>query len=110
MNRYGEEEVRTWYFEYWEKMNTNYKYNRSFQYKAMTKKEHQDYFHQFSIIADAFRSCLPKTRIGGGGFPVRMYSENDFTQMLATWKKEKQKPDFISINCYPYIQEKGVDT
>lgn len=103
--RYGSEEVQNWYFEYWEKTNVNYQPLESYQYTAMAEEGHKDYFHRFSIIAEVFHGCLPEIRIGGGGFPIRLYGENGFAQILTVWRQEKEKPDFISLSSYPYMQE-----
>lgn len=110
VNRYGAEEVGGWYFEYWEKTNVNYRTLESYHYTAMAEEGHRDYFRRFSVIAGVLRECLPSVRIGGGGFPVRLYGENGFAQILTVWKQEKERPDFISLNCYPYMQEKEADS
>ena len=110
INRYGAEEVQNWYFEYWEKTNVNFRTLESYHYITMAEEGHKDYFWRFSIIAEVFRKCLPKVRIGGGGFPVRLYGENGFAQILTVWKQEKEKPDFISLSCYPYLQEKEAES
>lgn len=106
INRYGSKEVRSWYFEYWEDTNVNYRTLDTYDYSMVAEEGHRAYFRCFSIIASAFRGHLPGVRIGGGGFPVRLYRENGFAQILSVWKQESQRPDFISLNCYPYIQEK----
>ncbi|MCD8370442.1 MAG: helix-turn-helix domain-containing protein [Clostridiales bacterium] len=106
VNRYGSAEVQTWYFEYWEKTGMGYSDIGSYQFREAPEERHREYFHQFSLIAGEFRRCLPSVRIGGGGFPVRLYGEDRFTWMLNVWKMEKEKPDFISLTSYPYIQEK----
>lgn len=104
-NRYGSKEVLGWYFEYWEKTNVKYTRLNSYDYTTMAAESHKDYFHSFSLIAGALRERLPEARVGGGGFPVRLYGENGFAQMLTVWKQEPERPDFISLSCYPYIQE-----
>lgn len=71
----------------------------------MQAENHKSYFRQFSLIAGSFRSVFPDIKIGGGGFPIRLYGENGFAQILTVWKQEKEKPDFLSLNCYPYIME-----
>lgn len=109
VNRYGSKEVSGWYFEYWEDTNVHYHTLETYSYKAMAEEGHKQYFQYFSIIAGIFRQCLPQVQIGGGGFPVRLYGENGFAQILTVWKQEKELPNFISLSCYPYIQEKEGD-
>ncbi|MCD8020162.1 MAG: helix-turn-helix domain-containing protein [Clostridiales bacterium] len=106
LKRYGYEEVESWYFEYWEPTNMRYRDLNAFHFTEMEEAGHQDYFRCFTIVAEELRKCVPHVRIGGGGFPVRMYGEKGFTQMLTNWKGESQRPDFISLSCYPYIQER----
>ncbi|MDY2939273.1 MAG: helix-turn-helix domain-containing protein [Fusicatenibacter sp.] len=105
VKRYGSEEVETWYFEYWEKEETQFQ-NLSYQFTPLSESEHENYFCQFDVLANALRSCIPGVKIGGGGFPLQHYGEMKFTQMLKNWKNHREKPDFISISCYPYQQEK----
>ncbi|MGN1193345.1 MAG: helix-turn-helix domain-containing protein [Dorea sp.] len=105
VKRYGSEEVGKWYFEYWEKEETQFQ-DLSYQFSPMSETEHEKYFSRFDILADALRSCIPDVKIGGGGFPLQHYGEQGFKKMLELWKKHREKPDFISLSCYPYQQEK----
>lgn len=105
IKRYGSWEVRNWYFEYWEAPIQNDEVG-TLQYAQLTDINHQAYFHQFSIIAKALRSQLPEARIGGAGFPVRIYGEVAFSRILSFWKQSEQLPDFLTLSCYPYQQEK----
>ncbi len=106
IKRYGSWEVRQWYFEYWEKPVWFQGQNAALQYSEMDEASHREYFRQFHIIAGALREQLPEAKIGGAGFPVRIYGGDSFAGMLALWKQEIQKPDFLSLSCYPYLQEK----
>lgn len=105
VNRYGHEVVEKWYFEYWEKEGTRFQ-NLSYQFSLMSDEKHEKYFGEFDIVANAIRSCLPEARVGGGGFPLQHYGKKGFANMLELWKRHKEKPDFISLSCYPYQQEK----
>lgn len=106
IERYGSWAVRSWYFEYWEKPVRDNDAAGTLQYARMTEKHHQEYFRHFSVIAKALRSQLAEARIGGAGFPVRVYGETAFSQILALWKQSEQLPDFLTLSCYPYQQEK----
>lgn len=105
IKRYGSWEVRTWYFEYWEEPISDDDAG-TLQYAQLTVEHHQAYFRQFSSIAKALRSQLPDAHIGGAGFPVRIYGEAAFSQILTQWKQAEQLPDFLSLSCFPYQQEK----
>ena len=110
IRRYGSWEVSQWYFEYWEKPEQTANDHIALCYDGMDDSQHKNYFAQFNIIAGALREQLPKTKIGGAGFPVRIYGEDNFTRLLKLWSLEKEQPDFLSISCYPYMQEKKNNT
>ncbi len=106
VKRYGSREVRTWYFEYWERPEEDAKSSGTLQYALMDDERHRRYFSQFDAVARALRSQLPDARIGGAGFPVRVYGREAFSRILSLWSTFEQLPDFITISCYPYQQEK----
>lgn len=105
IKRYGYEEVKKWYFEYWEKEGTSFR-NLSYEFTPMEESGHQGYFHRFDILARTMKTALPEIHIGGGGFPLQHYGGKEFAKMLTLWKKHEELPDFISLNCYPYQQKK----
>lgn len=105
IKRYGSWEVSQWYFEYWEKPECSCIDEVALGYADLNEARHREYFAQFHIIAKTLREQLPKAKIGGGGFPVRIYGETFFINFLRLWKKEQQQPDFLSLSCYPYMQE-----
>ncbi|MGN0293565.1 MAG: helix-turn-helix domain-containing protein [Lachnospiraceae bacterium] len=105
IKRYGSREVGDWYFELWENLDRHEEFQKSHRYTAMTEQQHRAYFHRFTVIAGALRSYLPEVKIGGGGFPIRFYGEEGFAGMLTAWNEEPQKPDFLSLSCFPYQQE-----
>ncbi len=91
--RYGEEEVRSWYFEVWNEPNL-----RSFF--AGTQEE---YFQLYAVTVDAVRSVCPKYRVGGPST-----SGADFREDLGYLKEflrhcsERRIPvDFVSAHPYP---------
>lgn len=106
IKRYGSWEVSQWYFEYWEKPEQSAANEITLRYAGLNDDQHKNYFRQFNIIARSLRNQLPKGKIGGAGFPVRIYGEDHFARLLTLWKQEEQQPDFLSLSCYPYMQEK----
>ena len=107
IKRYGAEEVQTWYFEYWKKEDLVFQ-ELSYSFTPMSEEAQQEYFRRFDVAAGAFREVLPEVRIGGGGFSMQHYGRDGFLYILNSWKKHREKPDFISLNCYPYqIQKEG---
>lgn len=106
VSRYGEDEVKGWYFEIWEKTQIGYESRLSYSSPQVSPQHHRAYFRLFNTIAGAIREIIPEAKIGGGGFVVRVYSQESFTEVLSMWKEERCHPDFISITCYPYSLEK----
>lgn len=105
IKRYGSWEISQWYFEYWEMPETPVSGDMALRYAELNATQHKTFFRQFNIIAGALREQLPKAQIGGAGFPIRIYGETHFTEILQMWERERQQPDFISLSCYPYMQE-----
>ncbi len=106
VKRYGEEEVGQWYFEYWEDNGIFFDAAGEFSVEEIDKEGHLDYLRRFGLIAEALRKIIPEAKIGGAGFVTRILGEKRLGKMLSIWKEQEQTPDFISINCYPYILEK----
>ena len=104
--RYGSYEVSSWVFECWERPVGDGDRSETLQYALMTESDHRRYFADFSIIAEELRRLLPVSCIGGAGFPARVYGEDNLARILSVWKDFDQAPDYISITCYPYRQEK----
>jgi len=53
--RYGEDEVRTWYFEVWNEPNLG----------GFFAGKQEDYFHLYDVTAKAIKSVSPAYRVGG---------------------------------------------
>ncbi len=97
INRYGLEEVETWYFEQWSGEDfENNSYN-------------SDFFLVFSLLYRVLKKHSRKIRVGGGGIGIQ-YGSGNLDKLVSIWSKEKYQPDFISLYCYPYIKgdEDGV--
>jgi beta-xylosidase/AraC-like DNA-binding protein len=88
MNRYGVEEVETWYFECW-------------------KDEYDDrsatvYYDLFDMTYEVIKSFSHKIKFGGAGLSIRFGMKN-FYEILQGWEKRKNRPDFLSLYLYPYV-------
>jgi len=88
MNRYGIEEVETWYFEFW-------------------KDEYDDngssfYYELFDMTYEIIKSFSHKIMFGGAGLSIRFGMKN-FYEILESWRKRKNHPDFLSLYLYPYV-------
>ncbi len=105
-SRYGSWEVRSWFFEIWERPDGDEESQGVLQYAQMDDADHRRFFEQFDAVARAARSVVPGVRIGGAGFPVRVYGGEGFSHILSIWREFSQMPDFLTLSCYPYQQER----
>ena len=90
VNRYGLEEVESWYFEQWGDP------------RITLGVGYGTYFEVFETIYHTLKAISPKISIGGAGFG-RLYSTLEFKDILELWKKRICHPDFISLYGYPYM-------
>lgn len=90
VNRYGMEEVETWYFELWkdERMNM--------------LDENGWYFECFEIGYRALKRISEKIQVGGAGFALG-YDHYHYRDLIRNWKKRAMRPDFISVYSYSYL-------
>lgn len=87
IERYGPEEVRSWFFEVWNEPNLD----------VFGSGQQEDYFKLYRTTVAAIKSVDSSLRVGG---PVTARSEwiSDFVAFL---KKHKLPADFISTHQYP---------
>ncbi|MCD8154818.1 MAG: helix-turn-helix domain-containing protein [Clostridiales bacterium] len=97
VNRYGIEEVENWYFELWGGDDEN------------TGKPRDYFFDTFNVLYRTLKKHSSDIRVGGGGVGIQ-YGRENFLQFIRRWEKQRQRPDFITLYCYPYIRgdEDGV--
>lgn len=97
INRYGVDEVESWYFELWkdERMNM--------------LDENGWYFDCFEIGYRALKRISENIKVGGAGFALG-YDLYDYRELLRNWKKRSIRPDFISVYSYSYnlIHQNGM--
>lgn len=95
--RYGADEVKTWYFEVWNEPNLD-------GFWAGTQ---QDYFKLYSYSAKAIKSVNPSYRVGGPGTAGAAWEP----EMIAYCDKNNVPIDFISTHAYGvkqgYLDEFG---
>ncbi|MCQ5144460.1 GH39 family glycosyl hydrolase [Enterocloster bolteae] len=89
-NRYGLEEVETWYFEQWGDP------------RIISGDGYGEYFEVFETAYHTVKSLSPQIHVGGAGFG-RLYTTLDFKEIISLWKKRICHPDFISLYSYPYL-------
>jgi len=97
-NRYGEEEVKTWYFEVWNEPNLS----PGFWTGTM-----EDYFKLYKYSAEAVKSVNPAYRIGGPGTAGAAWE----TEMIDFCVSNNVPIDFVSTHSYGvnqgYLDEFG---
>ncbi len=90
ISRYGIGEVQTWIFDcWWDEFYEN------------TMGLAGDFPDVFDAICKTIRRYIPGARAGGCGLSPSI-SEEKFRTLLQAWAKKKVRPDFISINLFPY--------
>lgn len=91
VNRYGPEEIETWYFELWS--------GEDFDTNAMDP----NFYEIFGILFDTMKRLSPRISVGGGGIGIQ-YGTSNLKKLVQGWGLTKTLPDFFTLYCYPYIQ------
>lgn len=87
INRYGKEEVESWYFEVWNEPDL----------KVFFTGSQEDYFKLYSYTARAIKSVDENLRVGGPSTSASKW----IPDFLAFIDKENLPCDFISTHQYP---------
>ncbi|MGN6711979.1 GH39 family glycosyl hydrolase [Anaerocolumna jejuensis] len=95
INRYGIEELETWYFEIW-------KEEVELDQTICSEEVNEKYFRLFDTISRTMKKYSPNFRIGGAGLGIR-FGKKKFKDILSNWKANHSFPDFLTLYCYPYI-------
>jgi len=91
--RYGAEDLRSWYFEVWNEPNL-------FEYFWHATQE--DYFRLYRITARTIKAIDPKLRVGGPATSNFTHGEGPWIRdFLAFCSAEDLPVDFISSHPYP---------
>jgi xylan 1,4-beta-xylosidase len=109
IERYGIEEVETWYFEMWrphtDVFNSKVQDEKDFLNKIKSNqnqdlRQFQAYFKMFSQFKKDTKELIPSVKVGGCGFSIDLEGDK-LDLLLEEWKKEEIHPDFLSISLYP---------
>ncbi|MGN1442792.1 MAG: hypothetical protein ACI4XE_02980 [Acutalibacteraceae bacterium] len=87
IDRYGEEEVTSWYFEVWNEPDL----------ACFFKGSMKDYYRLYAATVRALKSVNPNLKVGG---PATTKSGH-LTEFLDFCKKENVPVDFVSTHQYP---------
>lgn len=92
LNRYGEEEVSTWYAEVWNE--PDYK-------DVFYEGTREDYFKFYKCTAEAIRSVFPRIKIGGPALTHIQFRHNNWIKDFCEYCADNAVPlDFISFHIY----------
>lgn len=96
INRYGLEELETWYFSC---CNEPY---------FEIDRDEGEYYRYFEKVYQIFKEINPNVRIGVSGIIIGCENEL-FQKAVKILKKKKIKPDFISFSSFQYmiLEEEG---
>ncbi|MEH7094115.1 GH39 family glycosyl hydrolase [Neobacillus vireti] len=109
IERYGIEEVETWYFEMWKPhmdvFNTSVQDKKDFLDKVRNNQfvdlsQLKEYFNIFSEFKKNTTELIPLAKVGGCGLSMDLEGDK-LDLLLEQWKKEEIQPDFLSISLYP---------
>lgn len=96
VNRYGIDEIETWYFEY-----CNFSESGITQHMGMAEKD-GIYYSYFEVIYRIMKEISQEIKVGGAGF-ILGYGNPGCRSILPVWKKRNIVPDFLSVYSYQYI-------
>jgi xylan 1,4-beta-xylosidase len=111
IERYGLEEVESWYFEIWSEHidpftdETQDRNNSSKKIKYQEPSKFEDYFKIFSGFKTVIMEIVPSAKVGGCGLSMELEGDK-LDWLLALWKLEEVQPDFLSVYLYPIEIEK----
>lgn len=91
VNRYGSEEVETWYFEV-----STYKI---IEPNIEDENYYSKYFRIFDITYKTIKNIIPSAKVGG---PGDHFGRSNPAKFFQEWLNLNGKPDFISMYVYPY--------
>lgn len=90
LQRYGEEEVNSWYFENWGDK------------RLLDARSSLNYFELFNTVYDQVKNYAPKAKVGGAGVSINDHQCRRLEGMLTQWQNAGRRPDFLSVYLYPY--------
>jgi xylan 1,4-beta-xylosidase len=107
IERYGIEEVETWYFELWrpmDELNSKAEEDKDFLVKMKNNQSKDpqfgEYFRIFSEFKKTAQELVPGAKVGGCGLSMDLEGDK-LDRLLELWKQEEIQPDFLSIYLYP---------
>ncbi|MGQ4669064.1 helix-turn-helix domain-containing protein [Metabacillus halosaccharovorans] len=113
VERYGIEEVETWYFEIWGNnidpiidIGNNERLNKSDRHDPA---QFEEYFKVFSFLKKILNDIVPEAKVGGCGLATDLETEK-LDLFLKQWNSHEVQPDFLSFYVYPIETESDRNT
>ncbi|WP_175639628.1 GH39 family glycosyl hydrolase [Metabacillus schmidteae] len=113
VERYGIEEVVTWYFEIWGNnidpiidIGNDEKLNKSNRHDPA---QFEEYFKVFSFLKQILNDIVPEAKVGGCGLATDLETEK-LDLFLKQWNTHEIQPDFLSFYVYPIETESDRNT
>ncbi len=97
IDRYGREEVESWYFEVWNEPDL-----RSHIVGAFWHGSDEEYFRLYDVAAGALKSVDPKLRVGGPAAATHSFVEPFLRHIAGSKKVTGSRPplDFLSVHTF----------
>ncbi|MEH7495355.1 GH39 family glycosyl hydrolase, partial [Neobacillus niacini] len=111
IERYGLEEVESWYFEIWSEHidpftdETQDENNSTKSIKYQEPSQFEEYFKIFNGFKTIIEKIVPSAKVGGCGLSMELEGDK-LESLLNQWKLENVQPDFLSVYLYPIEIEK----
>lgn len=107
INRYGSEEIESWYFELWHSSRHAFLLDgddhlviQGYQPGEM-EQWFDEYFVRFDLTWNEIKELLPGAKLGGCGLSMDL--EGRYLPLLVErWSRREILPDFLSVYLYPY--------
>ncbi|WP_226793502.1 GH39 family glycosyl hydrolase [Bacillus sp. B1-b2] len=111
MERYGVDEVETWYFELWnpyidpirneQNIVNNDRNTNTF---LINEGKYKKYFELFGVLRNDIKELVPLAKVGGCGLTLDV-TEDILVSFIKQWYTEDVHPDFLSAYLYPIEME-----
>lgn len=108
VERYGIEEVESWYFEIWrhpdlfsQELFSDKEIDEELQKNNdINHEQFEEYFRIFNGFKRTANEIIPSVKVGGCG--LSMDIEGDKLELLLQrWKQQEFQPDFLSVYLFP---------
>jgi xylan 1,4-beta-xylosidase len=108
VERYGIEEVETWYFEIWrhpdlftaDLSNDKEIAENLRRYKKTDHEDFEGYFRIFNGFKRTANEIVPSVKVGGCGLSMDIEGDR-LDLLLQQWKQQEYQPDFLSVYLFP---------